>query len=170
MREEGNIRFYDRRAAVLYAHTWAMGRNPVFYNYDELGGDCTNFASQCLYAGGGVMNYTQDFGWYYIDANQKAPAWTGVEFLYNFLTRRTPSVGPRAQECALRELQPGDLVQISFDGAAFEHTPVVVSADRAQSPEQVLVAAHSYDADNRPLSTYTYQALRCLHITGIAAP
>ena len=42
---------YDRRAAVLYAHRWAYGRNPAFYDYEHLGGDCTNFASQCIYAG-----------------------------------------------------------------------------------------------------------------------
>ena len=41
---------YDRRAAVLYAHRWAYGRNPAFYDYEHLGGDCTNFASQCIYA------------------------------------------------------------------------------------------------------------------------
>lgn len=78
---------YDRRAAVLYAHRWAYGRNPAFYDYENLGGDCTNFASQCIYVGSGVMNFTPTFGWYYIDANQKAPAWTGVPYLYNFLTR-----------------------------------------------------------------------------------
>ena len=50
---------YDRRAAVAYAHQWAYGRNPDFYDYEEIGGDCTNFASQCLYAGTGVMNFDQ---------------------------------------------------------------------------------------------------------------
>ena len=69
---------YDRRAAVLYAHRWAYGRNPAFYDYEHLGGDCTNFASQCIYAGSGVMNFTPTFGWYYNDPDQKAPAWTGV--------------------------------------------------------------------------------------------
>lgn len=35
---------YDRAAAVAYAHTWAYRRNPRYYNYEELGGDCTNFS------------------------------------------------------------------------------------------------------------------------------
>ena len=69
---------YDRRAAVRYAHRWAFGRNPAYYDYEEVGGDCTSFASQCLYAGIGVMDYTPDYGWYYLDANNKAPAWAGV--------------------------------------------------------------------------------------------
>ncbi len=49
---------------MLYAHRWAYGRNPAFYDYEHLGGDCTNFASQCIYAGSGVMNFTPTFGWY----------------------------------------------------------------------------------------------------------
>ena len=67
---------YDRRAAVAYAHQWAYGRNPDFYDYEEIGGDCTNFASQCLYAGTGVMNFDPVYGWFYRDPNDKAPAWT----------------------------------------------------------------------------------------------
>ena len=47
---------YDRKAAVLYAHAWAYGRNPAFYDYEQVGGDCTNFASQCIFAGCGIMN------------------------------------------------------------------------------------------------------------------
>lgn len=158
---------YNREAAVLYAHTWAYGRNPRFYDYENLGGDCTNFASQCLYAGGGVMNYTPELGWYYIDANRKAPAWTGVIYLYNFLTRGAYSIGPVGREVPIWEIQPGDLIQLSFNGKEFQHTPVVVQADHPQSTEDILLAAHSYDADYRPLSTYQYQAVRYLHIEGI---
>ena len=53
---------YDRFAGVSYAHRWAYERNPKYMNFDELGGDCTNFASQCLYAGAGVMNFTPTMG------------------------------------------------------------------------------------------------------------
>ncbi len=158
---------YNRVAAVAYAHRWAYGRNPAFYDYEKIGGDCTNFASQCLYAGSGVMNFTPVYGWYYIDANQKSPSWTGVQYLYNFLTREQPSVGPIAEEVSIEELMPGDIVQLSFDGVGFQHSPVVVFALRAASPEQVLLAAHSYDADFRPLSTYEYKIARFLHITGV---
>ena len=161
---------YNRAAAVQYAHRWAYGRNPVFYDYELLGGDCTNFASQCLYAGGAIMNFTPTFGWYYIDANQKAPAWTGVTYLYNFLTRREFSLGPVAVPCELAELRPGDLIQLSFKGEEFQHSPVVVSVGPVPAPENILLAAHSFDADNRPLSTYEYRKLRCLHVTGVIRP
>lgn len=165
-----NLSPYDRAAAVAYAHRWAFGRNPRYYDFDDLGGDCTNFASQCLYAGAGIMNYTPTFGWYYISVNARAPSWTGVEYLYRFLVRAGESVGPAAEEASPSALEPGDIVQLSFDGETWQHSPVVVAANAARSPENILVAAHSFDADDRPLASYTYQKARYLHITGVWRP
>lgn len=157
---------YRRLRAVLYARRWALGRNPAYYDYSDLGGDCTNFVSQCVYAGCGVMNYTPDFGWYYISADDKAPAWTGVEFFYRFFTRAERSPGPVAQLCSVEELQVGDVVQISFDGESYAHTVVVVKVEKGEGPGGIFIAAHTNDALNRPLDSYDYQSLRCLHITG----
>lgn len=161
---------YDRAAAVAYAHRWALGRNPQFYDYEEIGGDCTNFASQCLYAGTGIMNFTPIYGWYYINANEKAPAWTGVEYFRNFLVRKESSPGPFAEETTLSGLLPGDFIQLNFKGEVFGHTPIVVKIGSPATPENTLIAAHSYDADYRPLSTYTYQGIRYLHILGAYPP
>lgn len=163
------LRPYDREQAVSYAHRWAYGRNPRYYDYENLGGDCTNFASQCIFAGCGIMNHTPTFGWYYYDANHKAPAWTGVSYLYNFLTRSAPSAGPMAREVSVSELEPGDIVQLSFDGIGFQHSPVVVAVGRGD-PASLLLAAHSEDADNRPLASYSFFAARFLHITGAVFP
>lgn len=168
-KEGGSMRSiipYDREAAVAYAHKWAFGRNPLYYDYEELGGDCTNFASQCLYAGTGIMNFTPTYGWYYIDANQKSPAWTGVIYFRNFLRREEPSPGPFAIETDLDQLLPGDFIQFNFKGEVFSHTPIVVRVGNPATPENVLLAAHSYDADYRPLNTYVYQNIRFLHILG----
>lgn len=157
---------YDRQAAVRYAHRWAFGRNPKFYDYEELGGDCTNFASQCLYAGTGVMNYTPTFGWYYINANDKAPAWTGVPFFFNFMTRVEESPGPFGLEASMKMLQPGDFVQFRFSADRYGHTPIIVAIGDPPAPNNILVAAHSIDADFRPLDTYDYQEIRFIHILG----
>ena len=161
---------YDRLAAVMYAHRWAYSRNPLFYNYENIGGDCTNFASQCIFAGSRVMNFTPTFGWYYINANEKAPAWTGVEYLYRFLTRSNRSIGPVGRECSIEEVLPGDIVQLRFSGESFQHSPVVVRADNPRTPADILVAAHSQDADNRPLSTYEFVEVRYIHIEGVNRP
>lgn len=158
---------YDRGAAVRYAHIWAYGRNPRFYDYESIGGDCTNFASQCLYAGSLTMDYSPTYGWYYIDANRKAPAWTGVIYLYNYLTRTRAAPGPAAYDASVGDVEPGDLVQMSFDSSQWAHTPVIVSVGTPRSYDSILVAAHSYDADYRPLSSYDFSMIRFLHITGV---
>lgn len=160
------LRPYDRDAAVAYAHRWAYRRNPSFYDFDELGGDCTNFASQCLFAGTGVMNYTPTFGWYYINANDRAPAWTGVRFFYDFLTRDRESPGPVAREVSAKEVRPGDFAQLSFAGGVFSHDPVIVTVGDPPTLGSILVAAHSQDADCRPLDSYPAREVRFLHILG----
>ncbi|MBC5732569.1 amidase domain-containing protein [Lawsonibacter sp. NSJ-51] len=161
---------YNRQAAVAYAHKWAYSRNPAFYDYEEIGGDCTNFASQCLYAGTGVMNFTPVFGWYYIDANNKAPAWTGVEYFYRFLTRQEQSPGPFGSSTTLEQMEPGDFVQFRFQKEVFSHTPIIVEIGQPATLENTLVAAHSYDADWRPLSTYFFEEIRFLHVLGAYPP
>jgi len=162
-------RQYDRAKAVDYAHRWAFGRNPRYYDFSGIGGDCTNFASQVIYAGAGVMNPTRTFGWYYYRSNNYAPAWTGVEFLYRFLTGNH-GVGPVAAEADLFQARPGDIVQLSFDGQTFRHSPVIVSVGERPAPENILVAAHTFDADNRPLASYTYARFRLLHVTRVNVP
>lgn len=153
---------YNRAQATRYAARWALSRNPEYYDYSALGGDCTNFASQCLYAGSGVMDYTETFGWYYIDANKKAPAWTGVEYLFNYLVREEKRPGPVGVLVDAADIRRGDLIQLSFNGVTFGHTPVVLA-----TRPQIFVAAHSEDSFMRPLDTYDYMAIRYIHIVGV---
>lgn len=155
---------YNRDKAVAYAKQWAYSRNPEFYDFQELGGDCTNFASQVIYAGCGVMNYTPIYGWYYISLNNRSPSWTGVNQLYTFLTTNTAE-GPRGKVVDLSEIEKGDIIQLDFNGdGSFDHTPVVVDAG-AGTPETILVAAHTNDAAWRPLSSYNYAAYRPIKIS-----
>ena len=158
---------YNRRAAVAYAHFWAYDRNPQFYSYDGIGGDCTNFASQCLYAGTGVMNFTPTFGWYYKNANDKSPSWTGVSYFYNFLVEKERRIGPFAEETDIFNTFPGDFVQLELNGDdTFDHTLIIVERGEVPTLENTLVAAHSQDADYRPLSSYSFTQIRFLHVLG----
>ena len=161
---------YDRQAAVDYAHRWAYARNPKFYDFENLGGDCTNFVSQCLYAGSGIMNFTPEFGWYYIDVNERSPSWTGVPYLFDYLTRTDGSVGPVGQDASMSQMEPGDLLQLSFDGIHYQHTPIIVAVRYPSAPSRILVAAHSNDTDYKRLSSYQYRSDRYIHIAGVYKP
>ncbi len=160
---------YNRDRAVEYARRWALDRNPLFIDFTGGGGDCTNFVSQCILAGSCVMNFTPDFGWYFISSADRAPAWTGVEFFYDFMTgapafsERNGGVGPYGFEIQRREVLPGDAVQLADGEGDFYHTLFVTSV----AGNEIFVAAHSDDALDRRLSTYTYAAARFIHIAGV---
>lgn len=153
---------YLRERAVTYAKKYAFGQNPIFGNFRGIGGNCTNFVSQSIYAGSCVMNYTPTFGWYYISLDDRSPSWTGVEFFYNFITENT-GVGPYGKEASLDELEIGDVIQLGNNENGFYHTLLVVGFEG----EDPLVAAQTDDAYRRPLSTYTYDFSRFIKILGV---
>ena len=157
---------YNRNAAIAYANRWALSRNPDFYDYSQIGGDCTSFVSQCVYAGSGVMNYTPDFGWYYINANDKSPSWTGVQFFYDFMTTNQ-GIGPFAEQRPLYALLPGDVIQLANESGSFYHSLFLLAVRRTPRGRRYYVASHSQDALNRNLSSYNFQNIRGIHILGV---
>ena len=154
------IKLYDRRSALEYARRWALERNPAYYDFSEIGGDCTNFVSQCLYAGSGVMNYAPD-GWYYKSADDRSPSWTGVEFLYDFLVSNRVR-GPFAEETDKNGITLGDVIQLG-NAERYYHSLLVTGLEDGR----IFISAHSFDVRNRPLDTYAAQRKRYLHIRGV---
>ncbi len=73
-----------------YAHLWAYGRNPRYYDYEGIGGDCTNFASQCIYAGAGVMNDTPGTTSMPTTKRPRGRAWS-ISIIFSRAARRPPA-------------------------------------------------------------------------------
>ena len=157
---------YNRQNALEYAKKWAFSRNPKYYNFDPVGGDCTNFISQCIFSGSNTMNYTKNTGWYYINGNNKSPSWTGVEFLYKFLINNK-NVGPYGKEIKQKEIELGDIAQLSFSGQKFEHTLMIVNIENHFSLAGIKIASHTYDSYNKPIAEYSFQKVRFIHIEGV---
>lgn len=153
---------YNRQLANEYAEKWAYGRNPKYLDFATLGGDCTNFISQCLFAGGMIMNYTPTFGWFYNNGNSKSPSWTGVEQLYNFLVTSKTRRGPFGETCEIFEVQTGDIIQLSFDGEVFSHSLFV----NENTNGEIFVSTHTFDAFHRNLDSYYFNKARAIHILG----
>lgn len=139
---------YNRQKVLDYAKKWAFSRNPKYYNFDPVGGDCTNFISQCIFAGSNTMNYTKNTGWYYINGNNK-------------------SVGPYGKKVNQKEIQLGDIAQLSFNGQKFEHTLIIVNIENYFSLAGIKIASHTYDNYNKPISEYSFQKIRFVHIEGV---
>lgn len=152
---------YNREKVYEYAKKWSYSRNPKYYNYDLIGGDCTNFVSQCIFAGYSQMNYSKNNGWYYIDGNNKSPSWTGVEFLYKFLISNK-GAGPTGNETTIEKLKIGDIIQLNFDRNKFSHSLVVIQ--NSSDINNTLVATHTFDTFGKRLADYNYFRYRCIHI------
>ena len=154
---------YNRQKVLKYAQKWAYDRNPRYYNFDGVGGDCTSFASQCIFAGSNIMNYSKSNGWYYINGNNKSPSWSGVEFLYNFLTTNKLA-GPYGKEVPQNEIEIGDIAQLSFDGNVFGHTLVIVKIENKLDLNQIFISSHTLDSFNKRISEYNFEKIRFVHI------
>ena len=162
---------YNRKNAVDYANTWAYSRNKNYYDFSLLGGDCTNFASQCLYAGCNQMNYTKIYGWYYKNVNDRSPSFTGVKYFYDFLINNSSKkigngVGPFGSEIDINKVRKGDFIQLGKNNKGYYHTLVVVDT----SNEGIKTASHSFDSFNRELLSYNFDYLRVISIDGVRVP
>jgi hypothetical protein len=151
----------SRMRAVAYANQFCgdapgcgnqQRYNPQYRNYNPIGGDCTNFISQVLFAGGLPMTRY----WAYDSKNnQGSGAWVTapglVGFLrrsghaqlvasgsYSFVTRHTATF----PEGAVETLRPGDLISYQKGSAPITHSAVVVGYDAAGVP---VIDTHTAD-------------------------
>lgn len=140
---------YRREEAVLYADRWWDGFNPEFAGFEV---DCTNYISQCLFAGGAPINYTgkREAGWWYKGYVGGQEAWSYSWSVANALERHLvhSSTGLRAEPLDRPEqLQPGDVIVYDWDGnGAYQHSTIVTAFDAGGMP---LVNAHTTPSKHR---------------------
>ena len=149
---------YNRLSAITYAQKYALSPNPNYYHFGGIGGDCTNFISQCLFAGGFKMQYSQN-GWYYKSSYDRSPSWTSVTALQNFLLNNKKN-GPQGKFTTLDNVELGDIIQLKQNAYRFNHTLIITKIENGE----IYVCAHSNDALNRRLSSYNYLQLLPIHI------
>ena len=74
---------YDANGAISYADRYWSDYNPDYSNYNSIGGDCANFVSQCLRAGG--MEMTS--GWYWYSYNNRSASWASCPSMYDYFDK-----------------------------------------------------------------------------------
>jgi len=142
---------YNRQAAANYALQYAENPNPAYMDYTYCGGDCTNFVSQSLLAGGwretGKYIYYSKYAWYYdgADVPWRSRSWTSATNLYRFMlyTTRATSVGSADQ------MDIGDVFQIDYDrNGVWDHSMIVTGKDH----RGLLMSYHTANTKNEPLA------------------
>lgn len=168
---------YSRRNAVDYALTYALHPNPEYRYFlvaGNLGGDCSNFISQCLYAGGAPMDFGSQRPWWY----KKSPrgnmndtwsiSWAVAHSLYWCLKVRNelklPGLkGEEVPDDSLMQL--GDVIQFEdFNGMVY-HSGIVTSFAVEGGRKVPLISHHTYNAINVP---YTEHSAKKIHFMKIA--
>ncbi|MER6027992.1 amidase domain-containing protein [Streptomyces sp. NPDC001851] len=142
---------YDYTAMVAYATKYWSHYNPAYPNYngETDGGDCTNFVSQSLKAGGWkhVPGYTNDFHKWFGNADIQSDSFVGVnEFSWFALSSKR--VTPLAN---VYQANLGDVIQMDFnrDGSK-DHSMIVTYRDRYGVP---YVTYHSTNTYNRSVAS-----------------
>lgn len=146
--------FHKMKAAPLrkYQDKWWNDRNPAYTNYSGKGGDCTNYASQVLHAGGAPYDKTGNYTWY-----PDSYSWINVAGIKNYLLNNTYT-GPCGKTVSkLSELTCGDLIQIK------ENHTVVVYKGGTKDP---YVTAHSSNYKGRFIKRYGSKNLKRILVKG----
>lgn len=140
---------YNRERAKQYADLWWNSANPEYIQFEV---DCSNFVSQCLFAGGAPMDYTgkRESGWWYRGKSGSKELWSYSWAVANSLRLHLAASrrGLRAERVDLPEqLAVGDVISYSFDGSGrFGHSTIVTAFDGNGMP---LVNAHTVNCRRR---------------------
>ena len=135
-------------------------------DYTRVDGDSTNFISQCLYAGSGIMNTTPHSGWFYKNSINKSSSWVDTSSFYHFLISNNKS-GVFAREGTIGDMQVGDVIQLGNYKNIFYQTLIISSTTGKASYESISVPTHTKDVYNKPLLSFKFEKIRFLHIIGV---
>jgi hypothetical protein len=138
---------YNRLQAIRYAEAWWNDYNPQFRHFDV---DCTNFISQCLYAGGIPLQVTgsRSNGWWYRGGNSPSALWSfSWAVAHSFRWYLEKGRIRTETKSSADQLSLGDVICYDFDGdGRWQHSTIVVAKDGRGMP---LVNAHTTNSRHR---------------------
>ncbi|GGG24095.1 amidase domain-containing protein [Paenibacillus abyssi] len=141
---------YRRELAAAYADHWWDKPNP---SYEEFEVNCTNYVSQCLFAGKAPMNYTgrRELGWWYQGRDNGKEWWSyswAVSNALQSLLAASKGQGLRAQLVqSADQLALGDVIVYDWNGdGRYQHSTIVTAFDTNGMP---LVNANTVSSRHR---------------------
>lgn len=158
------INKYNRQLVSIYAQKYALKKNQDYHDYTNQGGNCTNYTSQCVFAGAPQMN-TSANGWYYFSPARTSVSWANVEPFYNFAISNQGE-GFFAELGTINTCEIGDVIQLKFKNKPIYSHSLVITQIKQRTPNGIIVCANTNDTLNKPLSYYMFEKMRILHILG----
>ena len=172
--EKSFTKAFDRNKAVAYANQYYHSRNPIWYNFTDEGGNCQNYASQCLLEGGIPLDYFGEEQWkcyvedpnYEPEINEEETAtgrtrsWVNVGYFYNYAKWNEGKGMAADANVNLYYAQPGDIIIVGNNGLS--HTVIVSKVVDGH----ILVNSNSIDMKDYPVEAYTYTTVMLIKILG----
>lgn len=168
---------YMRNKAVKYALDYALKPNTKYKYMKSMGddgGDCSNFVSQCLAAGGAPMAYGPQRPWWYNKRNSSdtskhtwSQSWSVAHSLYWCLKVRgnINIPGVKAIEVpSLDMLELGDLIQYEDSSGIIYHSAIITAFTTEKGVRIPQISQHSVDAAN---TTYIKPKAKKMHFMKI---
>ena len=158
---------YDRAAAEQYMRQYDHQRNDRWYAYDDVGGNCMNFGSQVLLAGGIPMDEEGGSKWFWRGQNDLDLSWINVGRFYSY-ARENRGYGLVADtEANYYTGGVGDILILGPDGG-HNHTTVISGIVRNELGETVdyLLCSNTTNYTDFPAGAYYYTSHRLIKIYG----
>lgn len=156
---------YDRQAALCYALQWAGERNPDWSAYDIYGGNCMNYVSQCLYAGGIPMDRS-GASWYWYSDTRRTSSWSGVNPFLIYAGQNTGYGLVCDTEADYYSGEIGDIILMGVDN--YRHAVIIskVLTDPWGNVMDYLICSNTGNYRDFPAGAYYYTNQKLLHIVG----
>lgn len=154
---------YNRENAIAYANEFSLNRNSEYPYFDDTGGNCNNFISQCLQAGGITLDYSGSNRWYY--DGDYTDSWINVDYFYDYAKSNTGSGFSGIVDDNLYSGNVGDIIQYGEDGN-FKHSVIISGLIKNREGETIdyLIDSNTTDRMNYPASAYGYTQFRLIKI------
>ena len=156
---------YNRGTASAYWDQYTYTPNSSYYDYTNVGGDCTNFVSQGLKAGGmptrGTVGYADYKNWYYNgkDVPFRSKSWTAADMFRKYWANNSSGTGyQQAYQYKLMTIRNaynnfntvfstitiGDVVQLTpINGESYHSMGIVALVYNGNTKTDIKYAQHT---------------------------
>ncbi len=148
----GTSSSYSRSKAVTYAVKYALNYNPNYPDYNgATGGDCTNYISQCLYAGG-IKQHYGTYGsynsWYFKSDRDRSGSWTKASYFQKYIHGNNSKISATFPS-SWYGVEEGDIIQIVPSNSA-THSMIITGVvySSATTRSDLLICCHTSDKKN----------------------
>ena len=165
---------YDRQKAIDYAYKYYHSRSDDWYDFSDEGGNCQNYASQCIYAGIGKMDYSGDYQWKcYINNSEYDPginedneksgrsvSWVHVSTFKDYCENNDDIGLVTDSDININYAEVGDIIQVG--STSVSHTTIVSKVVDGH----ILLNSNTIDMKDWPIEACIYQTKELIKILG----